>query len=491
MKTRIKFIAIIFIAFLFNTGCEDTLKPEIYSQLSDANYPISENDINTSLTSYYAIFTHDWNTSDNSGENYQGTYNVMYSWMHINSASTDECNDTWAPEYKMAWGSAFDTKGYVYNKIRYVSRATQFLEVLKSANISEPSRKSTIAQVKCIRAWIMFMLYDWYGPVNVKLDPENINDTIIVPRPAKEEYLNAMISDLNDAIPDLIPKTNQTSDWGRVNQGLARTLLMKIYMNDHQWDKAKIVCQDLLSMGYSLQGEYKDVFIYEGNKEIIWAVPSGPGYANWWMGTNLPWDAKTICGIDVAPGWSGYYMPWKFYDKYTVGDKRLETIGSAYKNIDGGEYVHGSGDEGWDLPTGAIAVKYLVPKELNSVGNFSTVGMRYADVLLSMSEIENELNKSPNSSAISFAKQVTDRAGISIPASATANYKSFKDFLLDERGRELYWEGWRRQDLIRFGKYIETGLSLGWPAKDNMNLFPLPPQVMIEGRGIVVNNPGY
>ena len=109
-----------------------------------------------------------------------------------------------------------------------------------------------------------------------------------------------------------------------------------------------------------------------------------------------------------------------------------------------------------------------------------------------MAEIENELN-GPTNKALDYLKQITDRAGVthSIPTDIQSSKEKFKEFLLAERGRELYFEGWRRQDMIRFDKYIEYGLSKGFPAKDHMVLFPIPPQVIIESGGIVEQNPGY
>ena len=130
---------------------------------------------------------------------------------------------------------------------------------------------------------------------------------------------------------------------------------------------------------------------------------------------------------------------------------------------------------------------------LERAGHFSVPGKRrYADVILSLAEIENELN-GPTDKALGYLKQITDRSGVThtIPADIRTSKDKFKEFLLAERGRELYFEGWRRQDMIRFGKYIEYGLSKGYPAKDYMTLFPIPPKVIIESGGIVKNNPGY
>ncbi len=61
--------------------------------------------------------------------------------------------------------------------------------------------------------------------------------------------------------------------------------------------------------------------------------------------------------------------------------------------------------------------------------------------------------------------------------------------LLDERGREMYWEGWRRQDLIRFGKFLQP-----WKEKPTDNprylLFPIPNEQLAVNPNLV-QNPGY
>lgn len=489
MKRNIIYAIAVGALVLISSSCDDALEPQIYSQLTDDNFPKTEKDINLQLTSFYSQFTHDWGTNDpSSGATSWGAYCTMNGWLHTSEATTDEMLDTWDTALRFAWGSSFNTYDNLYSKIKFVSRTSEFILAIEQANISEGLKSSALAEAKVLRAWLMFLLYDWYGPVSVKITKEQLDFKGFEERPTKEEYLAYMISDLTSAMEGLPDKTNNTANWGKVNKGVAHMLLMKIYMNDLQYSNAKVEAQALMGMGYSLQEEYKNVFINEGNNEVIWAVPSGEGYNNYWFSTNMPWDCKKINGIEVQQGWSGYYMPWSFYDTYPAGDKRLETIGSSYETFDGQFYEKGTVNEGWDLPKGAIVIKYLVPNEKNKVGNFSTVGMRYADVLLSMAEIENELNGP--AAGYDYLEQVTDRAGITIPASFP-DKESFKEFLLAERGRELYWEGWRRQDLIRFGKYIEVGQGMGYPAQDHMTLFPIPPSVITEAAGIVDQNPGY
>ncbi|MCD7941794.1 MAG: RagB/SusD family nutrient uptake outer membrane protein [Bacteroides intestinalis] len=116
--------------------------------------------------------------------------------------------------------------------------------------------------------------------------------------------------------------------------------------------------------------------------------------------------------------------------------------------------------------------------------------IRFAEVLLPYAEAENELN-GPTQNAVDAVKQTTDRAGIEIPASALANKDAFRNFLLEERGHELYCEGQRRQDLIRHGVYISRARERGTNAQDYRVLFPIPQTAITEAGGILEQNPGY
>jgi hypothetical protein len=86
--------------------------------------------------------------------------------------------------------------------------------------------------------------------------------------------------------------------------------------------------------------------------------------------------------------------------------------------------------------------------------------------------------------------QVRERAGVSDWSGMTQD--AMRTALLDERGRELYAEGVRRQDLIRNGTYISNAVARGKTNAHDYNvLFPIPNTVIVQGRGIIKQNPGY
>ncbi|WP_448635886.1 RagB/SusD family nutrient uptake outer membrane protein [Pedobacter panaciterrae] len=97
--------------------------------------------------------------------------------------------------------------------------------------------------------------------------------------------------------------------------------------------------------------------------------------------------------------------------------------------------------------------------------------------------------------ALTYVNNLRERAY----GNASGNVASLSiPFFLDERARELYWEGFRRTDLIRYGKY--TNASYVWPFKggakagtgvsDTRNLFPIPSADLIANTNLI-QNAGY
>ena len=106
--------------------------------------------------------------------------------------------------------------------------------------------------------------------------------------------------------------------------------------------------------------------------------------------------------------------------------------------------------------------------------------------------------KTVTTEAINLLNQVRTRAGlIAYTASSFSSARDFLDKLLIERAHEFYFEGCRRQDLIRDGSYVATmkqkctdygQVSI---VNENYHRFPIPESAIIAGQGIIKQNPGY
>jgi len=498
MKT-FKNIIICFSAIIvLSSSCKkDFLDPKIYDQFSENNFLKTENDIKSAVTPYYSLFGTDWGAYDLGSAAYLGSFNVaLGGYDYQTSKLTDVMFDYWQdpPLGLFRFGSAtFNsrTQTTFYNRIQFVARATDLIDrISKLSDIAPEVKNQYLGEVKAMRAWLMYILYDLYGPLNPILDPAELSNLQMKPKMSAEEYIKAMEKDLLEAIA-LIPKEKYNADannWGRISKGTARMILLRMYVNTAKtpadWQKAKVIGTDIVNMGYSLMPSYKDVFTAKANNELIYATPGNSGTFNWWFKLVMPANSITVAGVNVRPGWFGMGMNWKFYEKYQTGDRRLETIADRYRN-DQGRIVDRSNGL-----LAAIPMKYtrFVPND----AGYDWIVFRYADVLLYMAEITNQLN-GPTSEALGYLKQVTDRANATIPVDATENKQKFQDYVIEERGKELYFEnGNRRSDLIRNGTLISNAIARGrTDAKPFHVLFPIPADIIIQSNGVIAQNNGY
>jgi len=511
MKTYlIKLILVIAIALTL-ASCKKNLEPVVYSQFTSANFPTTLNDAELLINDFYVTFsgTYDsYRASDGYGQ--APVYSAVGGWALNSSLVTDEMRDNTILNrfnWGVDWDRANSWMSNLYSKVGTVSSITNVIAgINKLEGVDATKKTALLAEAKCLRGWAMFLLNDWFGPVNVMLNPDSVSVKLTnTPRPSQAVFNSYIIKDLTEALPDLPGITNNTSNWGRVNQGVARMLLAKFYMNNHQWAEAKPYVDDLLSMGYSLQPDYKSIFLESQNNEIIWAKEANESANGYNTNFNLSLPGREfkilICGVTIQPyvGFENFYMPWAFVDKYTAGDIRLDNIATSFIELNEDGTVHDT-IKREQLPYGAYWMKCRVKdanEELTSC--LYTHPWRLADVLLMAAEIENELN-GPTDAAVAYVKQVTDRAGTTIPADATTSTQAFRDFLCDERGRELFEEGWRRMDMIRIqsatqgvNKWREWGKNSGFldNASDaHWDKFPLPFDALNQNKGMV-QNPGY
>ena len=489
-------LALMLTASFAVAGC-DALDSEVYGDLTPETFFNSEADFQNAIAALYNPFISDWGTFDAGADTwYASLYNAdPKTYWNQSITTTDEIFSPWSSTMDcFEWGAAgldYD-QAPTYAKIRYVARATDVIDKIQEseAPVSDAVKASYVAEARAVRGWLMYVLFDFYGPVNVKLDPETLSDNEITPRLSQEEYVAAMEADLTEAIPSLADRYNgDAANWGRMSKGTARMVLLRLYMHEKRWAEAEAVARDLMGMGYGLLPSYVDVFNQEQNNEMIHAIPANQSSPNYWTQQVIPGNygtGRTASGAEVTrgPGWYGFWMPWDFYDTYEEGDLRLGTILAEYTDARG---VVRSRDTSPALQ-GAIPLKYTAIQGDGPAYDFDTPVFRYAEVLLSLAEAVNEQGRTGE--AFQYANEVRQRAGVDTWSGMSQG--QLRDALLAERGRELYAEGVRRQDLIRHGRYIEVAQRLECSqAQPYHVLFPIPYSVVLQSEGVVEQNPGY
>jgi len=484
----IKICGALLMVFMFS--CEGDLEPEVFNKLSSDNFPESSEDAKALVNGIYLEFrSGPWDR-----------YNSANSSRLVNGLfATDEFSCYWGGYWGGPFNFLWQPDQFPYSDmytsfVPAITKATAVIAQLKTVESLDNSiRDSYIAEIRGARGYWMYDLYNMFGPVPVITNEEdalNTADYVQVARPEASEMVADIEADLLFAANNL-PKSYPESDFGRLTKGAALMALLKLYMHEKDWVKAESTSRDIMNLGvYSLQSNYKSIWAIdnEQNSEIIFAIPCDAtidGLTNMFRASVLPADWASPTGLPVT-GWNGYKVPWEFYDTFDEDDIRRESLQRFYLGTSGQTI-----DARVTSPLGAIPVKY--PEDPAGTGqNQGTdyVIYRYADVLLSLSEALNELN-GPNGESIDLINQVRARAFKTpnpINLSDVGSKELLRDHLLKERGWELYFEGNRREDLIRHGKFVEYAND---PARmfnrnpqqnatQNHQLFPIPSKAIFE-----------
>ena len=471
---------------LGSTACTD-LDSNVYSAYNTSIFPQNEEDVNALLVGgVYAPFRSD---------RFEGLFCTSNRGVQIyNDMCTDLGNCRWTDVYWFDLINVnFNTNQVegaplIYrNNISCLSRMSNIIKTIKQMNsISEDNKNKLLAQAYCGRGWLAYILYDMFGRIQIPTE-ESLNnpaENIIVPRSTDEETVKYIEDNLLEALkylPKTIPYGN--ADYGRFTAGAAYTILMHLYMHEQRWAEAVEVGNELMKpdYGYQLVPDYKDIFTLEneGNKETIWACTEDHGInIQLWLSEVLPSTYPTK--NPKIQKWNGYRMPWQFYHSYEQGDRRLLTICAKYTSNSG--LVYSEAYPRGTLDLGALPIKYGEdPEDTGSGSSIDYIVLRYADVLTLQAEALARKANSVTQEAVDLLNMVRQRAGIpTYKVGDFGSLESFLDAVLTERGHELYFEGWRRSDLIRHGKFIEYAklYKKSRTAAPHHVLFPLPKEII-------------
>lgn len=486
-----KLYSIIILSILLNVMSCVNLDSEISGVIDPGNFPSTEKDADALVIGRYVPFQ---------SNRYNGIFTVNKQGYQIISDMTTDIGDCmWDGDWLLAiyqnWNPDSWVVTFFYEYVRDMNESTMVLSQLEKMDINENKKKRSIAEVKCARGFMAYLMYGWFGPIPIPTAEElqTPQSNTIIPRATEEEMVKFIEKDLIEAAADLDYRYD--SEWGRFTKGLANTLLMKLYMLDKQWDKAEIIGRELQDPRYKyelVKSSYADIFTKENqqNNEIIFAATCDQTVAQFWLAHVLPGPYPTKNTNIVK--WNGYRATWKFYETFEPNDKRLDVLVGEFTGTDG--VVYNKENPGSFMWRGAIPVKYGEdPAALGEDSSIDWIVYRYADVLTLTAEAMVRNKNMVTQEAVDLLNQVRNRAGLSsYNLSRYSSVQLFLDDVLLERGHELWFEGIRREDLIRHGKYKEKAIEKGSiTAQDWFDKMPLPQYVITEGRGVIQQNPKY
>jgi starch-binding outer membrane protein, SusD/RagB family len=440
-------------------------------------------------------------------------------------------NGVWRTLHAHTWGPTHQYVVGVWND--------KNAGVLKSTEVIHPLSNSTAEQVahaKFTRAYNMWLVMDLYGQVPFREATDGLD--VIPSVMTRAEAYDFVVTDLTEAIAGL-PVANPTAtDKFRATKAHARFLLAKVKLNariykgladDADADMQSVI--DLVNLleadGYALTGPgtYFSNFIGPAYPEtdIIWAVPAGAGNRMW---NGLHYH-QALPPDNPGGGWNGFTTLAEFYDKFEdngAGDPNpiggpqeerrgyVHSLTSTNASNFGFGYGFQIGQMHWWNGTAAVELKdragapLIFTKTLPGlIGNNEKTGIRvlkyspangaytsgvvmarFADAHLMKAEAMYRMGNTAGA-----LTEINELRAMRSNTPALAGSLT-EAMILDERARELYTEGWRRNDMVRFGVFRNS-----WELKEGENsadghtdLFPIPASALLTNPGLV-QNPGY
>ena len=510
MKATIKYITILLLSTLM-VHCGD-LEPVNYDEINPSIFPKTEEDLQSMVMScYYPLRGNWWDGINHSSERGQ---------MFVNDCCTEILAGKFGAQlmcHQLSFNQGnIEVTYFYYNRIgensgwsdgfaNKISRCTLVMDAIENSDLSREIKDKYLAEVRCARAYLSYILYDMYGPL-VIAPLEVLQNPLVevsLPRLSREDMVKFIEEDLIFA-GEHLPFPRQ-AEYGRFSRGLAKTLLIRLYLHETVIDKTyynnvETVARELMTpaYGYSLLPEYTTLFQFAGmtrsNPEYIFVIPNttgeGPNLGQWQMMVMPP------SADDLPIGWATVQSTWWFYDTFEPTDTRKTYMVTEYTDRD---EVFNRSNPGQYIDLGPIPQKYQL--DLNwspPTSDLDMVVYRYPEVLLSLAEaIAMKPGGSVTQEAVDLMNMVRTRA--KVPAKSLSDFptvESFTDQLLTERSHEFWCEnGQYRADLIRFDKLYDRVMLLNagvapFASKDKY-LYPLPPSVIVDGKGQVLQNPGY
>jgi hypothetical protein len=417
-----------------------------------------------------------------------------------------------------------------------INTCNRLITVVNSSTSSDAIKASNIAEIRAMRALYYYFMMDLYGNVPI------ITDFPVSTPPATQsraKVFEFIENELKAVLPMLPVKSNNTDanklQYGRPTRGMVFALLAKMYLNAGVYTGTTRY-QEVVTMAdsvqnnknYALDARYRDIFLPNNGPQInetIFAIPYDqqiPG--NQFTRFGFFYYLVQAYGFNVGISIAMSTTP-EFYNRFNIpNDFRTKTwlVGPQY-------YPDGNGGftnqpvyyPGTTTQINITPQLVLVPGKPMDVGNTIATQsegirsikyypdptmiqstrlnsndipvLRLADVYLMKAEAElrgatitsvNGEMQTP----VALVNKLRARAGADLATSVDLQG------LLDERARELSWEGWRRNDLIRFGQF-ETEYPL---PNDNLSmnkdasrrLYPIP-STELKTNPNLVQNPGY
>lgn len=434
----------------------------------------------------------------------QGKTTFLRTYFNIQELTSDEAKCAWSDIDERNYSQTFLTPDNYIGYMLYqrcmlnIVFANEFLKNTQVPRVEVDHLDRSRAEVRVLRAMNYYFLLDVYG--NPGWVTEDHPVTYIPQQLGREGMFNWIESELLDIEKSGVLLDQSASTYGLITNQVLQTVLAKMYINAEvytgkaRWNDALTYAKKVTSYSnLQLEGTYQNLFCADNDrsKEIIFTLPYDNKLATDWGGIVFVMASSTggdmLSLLDFTASWSGNRATQQLSGLFANNDKRAlffktdrDQNMTDLGNFNKGWSVMKFTNKGWDGAT-----------NVNGPGQWADTDFplfRLADVILIQAEAELRLGDAANALTTYNKVHAHPRTGLSAATSIT-----LQD-ILNERGRELYWEGQRRTDLIRFGKFTKGynwawkgGSQNGGDIDDKYNLLPISTKHLTGNPALVQN----
>jgi len=508
------FIIIITVLSVLLLSCEDMLDQTPHTETTSADvYAVAAN-YKVVLAKLYASFViagqekggGDADLSSNSGMDYMRCY------FNLQECGTDEVASSWLEGDNvgdltyLSWDANDPWVSDMYYRIYYtIALCNEFLrnagddQIAGFTEAEQEAIRHYRAEARFLRALAYYHAMDFFRDIPFVTEKDAVG-AFTPPCYESSQVFDFVETELKDINTDLL--ASDSCEYGRASRPAAWALLARLYLNagiytdSTRYTDCITYCKNIIDENYSLESDYAKLFNADNNlrtNEIIFSLPVDATHT-------VSWGATTyiVCG-EVSYS-SDYQDPADYGIVSGWGMFRVRgEIPELFDAADGRGMFFTEGQTQWlDKAVDDGTNGYLVEKWTNltddgeAASNTSDGGVntdfpmfRLADVYLMLAEsVLRGGDGSSESQALGYMNQLRARAfGSNYETSGKVTETQLDlDFILDERARELYWEGTRRTDLVRYDLFTTSdylwqwkgGIKAGKAVESKYNYYPIP-----------------
>lgn len=458
----------------------------------------------------------------------EGNSDFYRLYFNLQELTTDEGAWTWENDagiqglHEMSWSSINPIiDGLYYRSFFQITLCNDFIAHSTDAELAGKGFTSATvdtirayrAEARFLRAYQYWVLMDMFGSPPFVDETMEIG-TFIPQQISRSNLFNYIESELKGAADSglVAPKQNL---FGRFDQAAAWALLARMYLNAQvytgtaRYTDAITYCNKVIAAGYSLHSDYTKLMLADNKNntdENIGVIVYNATYVQNYGGTTYMVHGPAAIPDSVSGcngSWSGLRLTQNFISLFPDPSGNTDHRAQFWTN--------GQTEDMTSMYTSTAGYSTFKYRNLTSTGapdpyrdpngNYASICFplfRFAEIYLIYAEaVLRGGSGGDATTALNYINAIRTRAYGNTSGNISASQLTLP-FILDERGRELYYEACRRTDLIRFGEFTTNaylwawkgGVENGTAVDPKYNLFPIP-STDLSANPNLKQNPGY